>query len=96
MKMLANPTAVIKHFLDGYTEFDEQPHPDGHGLVALQYPDGTFLSWDDNGNPNGAVTPPGHAPSAGANERFNATGGGYIHDKSKAAMPRAVPPAGLA
>lgn len=98
MQVLANnhPEAVIKDFLAHYQPFEEVPHPDGHGLVALRYPDGTYESWDDNGNPNGAVTPPGHAPSAGANERFNASGGAYIHDKSGAAMPRALPPVRLA
>ncbi len=38
------------------------PHPDGHGLSALQYPDGGYASYGSNWDV--------HKPSAGAWERF--------------------------
>ena len=84
-------SSVQKKFLEGYTELDEVPHPDGHELVALKNDAGLFASFDDDGNPNVNVPvgcPVGWTTSPGANERFNVRGGAYIHDKSGAAIPR--------
>lgn len=104
MKVLVDvrPGAIVPTFYAGYTRFEEQPHPDqalvtdpSVELVSLGWDDGTFLSLGDHGELNSNVTPPGHAPTAGANERFNKRSGGYVHDKSGAAVSMGLPIAGL-